>query len=101
MNGVTGLIHGDPSTASLEVISLTPGDFMRWDAFVNSTASATFFHRAGWKTVLEKAFGHRTHFLLAQAGGVIEGVLPLAEIKSRLFGHALISLPFAVYGGIA
>jgi FemAB-related protein (PEP-CTERM system-associated) len=26
-------------------------------------------------------------------------VLPLAEVKSRLFGHALVSLPFAVYGG--
>jgi FemAB-related protein (PEP-CTERM system-associated) len=27
-------------------------------------------------------------------------VLPLAEIKSRLFGHSLASLPFCVYGGI-
>jgi FemAB-related protein (PEP-CTERM system-associated) len=28
-------------------------------------------------------------------------VLPLAEVKSLLFGHALVSLPFAVYGGVA
>jgi FemAB-related protein (PEP-CTERM system-associated) len=27
------------------------------------------------------------------------GLLPLAEMKSRLFGHALVSLPFCVYGG--
>jgi FemAB-related protein (PEP-CTERM system-associated) len=27
--------------------------------------------------------------------------MPLAETKSRLFGHALVSLPFAVYGGPA
>jgi FemAB-related protein (PEP-CTERM system-associated) len=39
--------------------------------------------------------------LLAERSGVIEGVLPLAEIKSRLFGHSLISMPFCVYGGIA
>jgi FemAB-related protein (PEP-CTERM system-associated) len=101
MNGAAELARSEPFTASLEVVGLTPGDFARWDAFVDSTPEATFFHRVGWKTVLEQAFGHRTHFLLAQANGVIEGVLPLAEIKSRLFGHALISLPFGVYGGIA
>jgi FemAB-related protein (PEP-CTERM system-associated) len=28
-------------------------------------------------------------------------VLPLAEVKSLLFGHTLTSLPFCVYGGIA
>ena len=29
----------------------------------------------------------------------IVGILPLAEVQSRLFGHALVSLPFCVYGG--
>jgi FemAB-related protein (PEP-CTERM system-associated) len=32
---------------------------------------------------------------------VIEGVLPLAQVKSLLFGNTLVSLPFAVYGGVA
>ena len=87
--------------AALEVVALSPGDFGRWDAFVRATPEGTFFHRAGWKRVIEQAFGHRTHYLFAQADGVIEGVLPLVEIRSRLFGHALISMPFGVYGGIA
>lgn len=76
-------------------------DAAAWDAFVLAEPSATFFHRLGWKTVLEHSFGHRTHFLLAERDGRIEGVLPLAELKSRLFGHALVSTPFCVYGGIA
>ena len=50
---------------------------------------ATFFHRAGWKTVIERAFGHKTFFLYAEVDGRIVGVLPLAEIKSLLFGHTL------------
>ncbi|MCB1705685.1 MAG: FemAB family PEP-CTERM system-associated protein, partial [Halioglobus sp.] len=58
------------------------------------------FHRAGWKTVLERAFGHRTFFLYARQDGEIVGVLPLAQIKSALFGNTLASLPFCVYGGI-
>jgi FemAB-related protein (PEP-CTERM system-associated) len=76
------------------------GDASAWDAFVESTPAATFFHRFGWRSVLHEVFGHRTHYLLAERHGRIEGVLPLAEIRSRLFGHALISTPFCVYGGI-
>ncbi len=86
---------------AVQVRELQPVDFSRWDEFVSGCAEATFFHRAGWKTVIERAFGHRTKFLYAEAGGRIEGVLPLAEMKSILFGHALVSLPFCVYGGIA
>lgn len=88
-------------SAGLHVLELKPADSARWDEFVFTCADATFFHRAGWKTVIERAFGHRTHFLYAESGGCIEGVLPLAEVKSFLFGHTLVSLPFCVYGGIA
>jgi FemAB-related protein (PEP-CTERM system-associated) len=31
----------------------------------------------------------------------LSGILPLAQVKSLLFGHSLVSLPFAVYGGAA
>ena len=72
-----------------------------WDDFVKGCKDATFFHLSGWKMVIEKAFGHATFFLYAEAAGKIIGVLPLAQIKSKLFGHALSSLPFGVYGGIA
>lgn len=89
------------NAAALSVRPLTQADQAAWDAFVDECPSATFFHRSGWKQVIERAFGHRTHFLLAEAGGRIEGVLPLAEVKSLLFGHSLASLPFCVYGGVA
>jgi len=71
-----------------------------WDDYVQRTASATFFHRAGWKAVLEQAFGHKTYFLYAEQHGRIVGILPLAQVKSALFGNSLSSLPFCVYGGI-
>ena len=73
----------------------------RWDAFVMAHPQATFFHRSGWLRVIESVFGHRGFFLYAERDGAIEGVLPLAEVKSWLFGHAVTSLPFAVYGGVA
>lgn len=74
---------------------------LRWDRFVMGCPQATFFHRAGWQRVIGKVYGHRTHFLYAENSGSIEGVLPLAHVDSLLFGNALVSLPFAVYGGVA
>lgn len=75
-------------------------DEVRWDQFVTDHPDATFFHRAGWKTVIENAFGHKTHFLYAESNGEIQGILPLAEVNSFLFGHSLSALPFCVYGGV-
>ena len=51
--------------------------------------------------LIKDAFGHRTWFLYAERAGQIEGILPLAQIHSRLFGNSLMSLPFCVYGGVA
>lgn len=76
------------------------GDVARWEDFVASHAQATFFHRAAWQDILREVFGHPTHYLYAERDGVIEGILPLAQVKSLLFGNALVSLPFCVYGGI-
>jgi FemAB-related protein (PEP-CTERM system-associated) len=76
-------------------------DLPRWDAFVDRCPEATFFHRAGWKEVVESVFRHRTFYLLAERDAGVVGVLPLAETRSFLFGHALVSLPFCVYGGVA
>jgi FemAB-related protein (PEP-CTERM system-associated) len=50
---------------------------------------------------MEDVFRHRTHYLFAERGGDIVAVLPLAEVKSRLFGHSLSSLPFCAYAGVA
>lgn len=85
---------------TLVIRRLDADDMDRWDAYVQRAEQATFFHRSGWKTVMEQAFGHRTHFLFAQQDDVIVGVLPLAQVKSLLFGNSLASLPFCVYGGI-
>ena len=73
----------------------------RWDAFVMACPSATFFHRAGWQRVLRDPMRHDTYYLYCDIDGRIEGVLPLAHVRSFLFGSSLVSLPFAVYGGVA
>lgn len=83
----------------LEVQSLAKVGYAAWNAFVEAHPAGTFFHLAEWQRLIEEVHGHRTEFLVAVRDGSIEGVLPLAEVRSRLFGHALTSLPFCVYGG--
>ena len=90
----------DVSAPQVTVRAMRASDAAAWDAFVFATPEATFFHRVGWQSVIERAFGHRTHYLLAESAGAIVGVLPLTEVKSRLFGHSLVSNVFCVYGGI-
>ncbi len=70
-----------------------------WDAYVFAHPDGTFFHRAAWSRIIAGAFGHRTHYVYAERDGAITGVLPLAQVKTLLFGNTLISVPFCVYGG--
>jgi len=62
---------------------------------------ASLFHLTGWKDAIERTFGHKQRYIMAMRDEKILGILPLFEIKSRPFGHALVSVPFGVYGGIS
>lgn len=84
----------------LLVKHLDATDRRRWDAFVYACPEASFFHLAAWQDIIREVFRHRTHFLYAERAGEIVAILPLAEVRSRLFGHALASLPFCAYGGV-
>ncbi len=94
-------LNDAPALGRPAVRPLGAADESRWEVFVEACPAATFFHRIGWKRIIEQVFRHRTHYLLAERGGRVCGVLPLAQVRSRLFGHSLVSLPFAVYGGAA
>jgi len=88
----------------INIQRLLPQDLLgaqRWDAFVMTCPQATFFHRAGWQRIVHEVFRHDTYFLYAEEDGNILAVLPLGHVNSWLFGNALTSLPFAVYGGVA
>ena len=91
----------DASNAVVTVQRLDKASVAQWDKFVESCPDATFFHRAGWKHVIESVFGHQCYFLYAQRAGAMCGILPLVHIKSLLFGNSLVSTGFTVGGGPA
>lgn len=90
------------TNSELIVRPIESGEESRWDRFVlEACQEATFFHRIGWKRIIEQSFDHQTHYLLAESSTGLRGVLPLVHVKSRLFGNSLVSTPFCVYGGVA
>jgi FemAB-related protein (PEP-CTERM system-associated) len=72
----------------------------RVEAFVLAHPAATPFHLPQWSRAIARGTGQRARLLLAERGGEIRGLLPLTEIRSRLFGSALVSTGFGVDGGI-
>jgi len=77
----------------------TDADRHAWDVYVLNHPEGSLFHLDKWRQAVDRAFGHPSHALLAEEAGRVLGVLPLGEIKSRLFGHFLVSAPFAELGG--
>ncbi len=73
---------------------------MAWDEYVNRHLEASVFHLLGWKRVVERSFGHRPFYLIARRGGKIVGVLPLFLVRGLLCSRQLVSLPFAIRGGV-
>ena len=66
-----------------------------WDAFVRAQAGWTAFHLHAWRSIYEDVSGHEALYLEARdAAGLLVGVLPLVRVKSLVFGHYLVSLPF-------
>ena len=76
-------------------------DVARVDVFVRAHPRATPFHLTGWSRAVEQGCRQRARTLIAErADGSIAGILPLTDIRSPLFGRALVSTGFGVAGGV-
>ncbi|QDH34761.1 FemAB family XrtA/PEP-CTERM system-associated protein [Porphyrobacter sp. YT40] len=71
----------------------------RIEGFVTETG-ASLFHRPAWLTGVAAGTGQRAAGLVAERMGVLTGWLPLTEVRSALFGKALVSSGFGVGGGV-
>ncbi|MFQ5461304.1 MAG: FemAB family XrtA/PEP-CTERM system-associated protein [Phycisphaerae bacterium] len=71
-----------------------------WDAYVHDHPDGTIFHTQAWREAVESVFGHQPVYLSAYRGTRLIGVLPMFFVDSRFVGRVLISVPYAVGGGI-
>lgn len=75
-----------------------------WDPYVSSAPGSTPFHLHGWRTIIEKSYGHPTYFLSAgtesRGENRIVGVLPLILFFGPRSERRLVSLPFLDCAGL-
>jgi len=88
-----------PRHVGITVRAARQDDRQRWDGFVHSHPEGSFFHLFDWQVIFPEVFGLGPHYLVAERGGALVGILPLVHQKSILFGNAFISTPFCVHGG--
>ncbi len=90
-----------PPAATIREADLSdPRDSAAIEAFLADTSDSTPFHLPGWSRAIERGCGQRPHYLIAERGGIVAGVLPLIDIRSRVVGRSLTSVGFGVEGGI-
>jgi FemAB-related protein (PEP-CTERM system-associated) len=70
------------------------------EAYFHSRSSRPLSRHPLWLLVLTEALGHDAYCMEAQKGAETRGFLPLAYVRSLLFGRFLVSLPYLNYGGV-
>lgn len=82
-------------------VSSGPIDDVRWDHYATQAQGSSLYHLSGWQQVIKRTFAHKTVYLwAADQSSTLRGILPLVQLRSRLFGNMLVSMPFFNYGGI-
>lgn len=71
----------------------------RLEGFVKESR-ASLFHRPAWLKAVEAGTGQKAAGIITEQLGAITGWLPLTQVRSMLFGKALVSSGFAVGGGL-
>ena len=89
-----------PAAFAPLAVQVAAPDDARLDAFVRAHPDGSLFHLPKWTAAVERGTRQKGHYLFAEQGGAVRGVLPLSEIRSPLFGNALVSVGFGTGGGI-
>lgn len=84
----------------LRIRQATQDDRVAWDAYVAGHPAGLPYQFWGWGQAVEEAYAYRSHYLLAESGADICGVLPLIAFRIPLRGTRLISLPYCDAGGV-
>lgn len=92
-------MNAPAAIAPLAIHRAEPDD-SRLEAFVRAQTEGAFFHLPKWTAAVERGTRQRGHYLVAEQKGAVRGVLPLTELRSPLFGNALVSAGFGTGGGI-
>jgi len=93
-------LSNEAPNQSINVRPALVSDQHAWTRFVDAHPDAGVFHDWRWLPLIHSVFGHTDRSLIAHRGDEMVGILPLMEVRTWLFGHTLVSLPFCQWAGI-
>lgn len=91
--------HSNATDGSDITISQLGDDTKAWNLYIDANPATSLYHRAEWRALIHKSFGHECHFFYASCNQKVVGVLPLVRLNSKLFGDFMVSMPYFNYGG--
>jgi len=75
-----------------------------WNAYLATHANGSLYAMAQWGDLVREVYGHRGIRLAVverrHGADEIVGVLPLVDMRSRIFGHRLVSMPYVDMAGV-
>ena len=83
----------------MNVVTISPSETLRWEAYVQSSPRTIAWHSYHWNRAVGSNYDADFHPLAAEEAGTICGILPLYRMRDPK--APLISVPFAVAGGMA
>lgn len=84
---------------TVKIRALEKSDRGRLENYLLRSPNSSLYHHVDWQQVIEKSFGHRFDYLIAEVDGAVQGALPVVHIDSLIFGNYMVSLPYFNYGG--
>ncbi len=73
----------------------------QWDQYVESHPEGCIYHLSAWQSIIKKQFGHESFYHISKnESNDINGLLPVVQLKSTLFGNYMVSVPYFNYGGV-
>ena len=87
-------------TSPIDINVATDQDADAWASYVAAADLDGHFLDFAWRRIIKTSLRHRPLYLIARRKEAVTGLLPLFDVRSRLFGRSLISVPFLNGGGI-
>lgn len=88
-------LNRDATGRSGSLLPVDPLSIQDWDArLAASFPTVSPFLQSAWARVLSSTYGYDAHYLVGEAAGRLQRVLPLMEVRSWLTGSRGVSLPF-------
>ncbi len=72
----------------------------KWDDYISNHSESSFYHQWLWQKVVAESLSFEPLYFLAEEKGIVQALLPLFRVESKIWGNWYCSAPAANYCGM-